>query len=79
MNILEYFNKNRAKTNAQGLIGQKGVVIEKISNIMATGAVTVSGQEWSARTVKEEDTYEEGTLVIIREIQGVKLIVEKCD
>lgn len=76
---IKYFNKNREQTNALGLIGQKGIVAEKISNIEATGRITVSGQEWSARALHEEDTYDEGTLVVVREIRGVKLIVEKCN
>ena len=73
---MRYFNKNREQTNALGLIGQKGIVIERISNIQATGRISVSGQEWSARTVDEKQICEEGSLVIIREIRGVKLIVE---
>lgn len=76
---VKYFNKNREQTNARGLIGQKGIVTEHISNLHATGCVTVSGQEWSARALAEEDTYEIGETVIIREIRGVKLIVEKCE
>lgn len=76
---LKYFNRNREQTNAQGLIGQKGIVVERISNIEAVGCVTISGQEWSARALKEEDTYEIGETIIVREIRGVKLIVEKCN
>lgn len=74
---MQFFNKNREKTNADGLIGRKGIVTEEISNIHATGQVTVAGQEWTARSVEESVVYEEGTMVVIREIRGVKLIVEK--
>ena len=35
----------------------------------------VQGQEWTARSEKEDAVYPEGTRVWIREIQGVKLIV----
>lgn len=72
-----YFNKNREQTNVMGLIGKKGIVTEAISNVLATGQVTVGGQEWMARTAEDSVTYEEGTMVVIRDIQGVKLIVEK--
>ncbi|MBQ8816219.1 MAG: NfeD family protein [Lachnospiraceae bacterium] len=72
-----FFNQNRVKTNADGLIGRKGIVTEAISNIHATGQVTVAGQEWTARSVEEGVIYEEGAMVVIREIRGVKLIVEK--
>ena len=72
-----FFNQNRAKTNADGLIGRKGIVTEEISNIHATGQVTVAGQEWTARSVADGVIYEAGAMVVIREIRGVKLIVEQ--
>ena len=73
----DFFNQNRERTNAFGLIGKKGIVTEDISNIYATGQVTVAGQEWTARAVNDGNTYEKGEMVIIREISGVKLLVEK--
>lgn len=75
--VKDYFNRNRVKTNADSLIGRKGIVTEDISNIYATGQVTVAGQEWTARSVDDGVTYEKGAMVIIRDIRGVKLIVEK--
>jgi membrane protein implicated in regulation of membrane protease activity len=74
---LNLFNQNREKTNADGLIGKKGIVTEEISNLHATGQVTISGLEWTARSVNDEVTIENGSVVVIREIRGVKLIVEK--
>ena len=74
----ESFNKNRTKTNADSLIGRKGIVTEDISNIYATGQVTVAGQEWTARSVEDSVTLEKGEMVIIRSISGVKLMVERC-
>lgn len=74
---MRYFNKNREQTNVMGLIGKKGIVTEDISNVLAVGQVTVGGQEWMARAVKDDVTYEKGAMVVIRDIQGVKLIVEK--
>ena len=35
----------------------------------------VNGQEWTARALRDEDIFSEGTQVVIREIRGVKLIV----
>lgn len=71
------FNQNREKTNADSLIGRTGIVTEDISNIHATGQVTVSGQEWTARSVEEDVTYAKGEVVVVRSIRGVKLMVEK--
>ena len=74
---LNLFNQNREKTNADGLIGKKGIVTEEISNIHAASQVLVSGLEWTARSVNDEVTIEKGAVVRICEIRGVKLIVEK--
>ena len=75
--VLNLFNQNREKTNADGLIGKKGIVTEEISNLHANGQVTISGLEWMARSVNDDVTIEKGAVVVIREIRGVKLIVEK--
>ena len=45
---------------------------------MAAGAVVVNGQEWTARSAKEETGIPVGETVVIREIRGVKLIVESA-
>lgn len=73
----EHFNRNRVKTNADSLIGRKGIVTEDISNIYATGQVTIAGQEWTARSVDDNVTLEKGEMVVIRSISGVKLMVER--
>ena len=73
----EHFNRNRVKTNADSLIGRKGIVTEDISNIYATGQVTIAGQEWTARSVDDSVTLEKGEMVVIRSISGVKLMVER--
>lgn len=73
----EHFNRNRVKTNADSLIGKKGIVTEDISNLYATGQVTVAGQEWTARCVDDAVTLEKGEMVVIRSISGVKLMVER--
>lgn len=73
----EHFNQNRVKTNADSLIGRKGIVTEEVSNIYATGQVTVAGQEWTARSVDDSVTLEKGEMVVIRSISGVKLMVER--
>lgn len=73
----DHFNRNRVKTNADSLVGRKGIVTEEVSNIYATGQVTVAGQEWTARSVDDNVTLEKGEMVVIRSISGVKLMVER--
>jgi membrane protein implicated in regulation of membrane protease activity len=72
----KYVNSHTVKTNAAGLIGKKARVTARIDNEQGTGSAVVDGQEWTARTEKSGVSYEIGTMVRIREIQGVKLIVE---
>ena len=74
---VKYFNKDRVKTNAESLVGKQAIVISEIDNLQGIGQVTVGGQEWSARTVREGAPLPAGTVVVIRAISGVKLIVEE--
>lgn len=72
----KYFNKQRVKTNYESLVGRDGKVIERIDNFNNTGQVVVGGQEWTARALDSQDLIELGERVVIREVSGVKLIVE---
>ncbi len=61
-------------TNADSLIGQKGVVCTDIDPILGKGTVDVKGSLWSA---KAEDCMEKGAIVEVERIEGVKLVVKK--
>ena len=37
----------------------------------------IGGQEWTARALNEDDVIPVGEIVVIREIRGVKLMVER--
>lgn len=73
---VKFFNRERERTNAESLIGQRAVVKEEVNALNGDGKVEVNGMEWSAKT-EESDVIEPGTVVYIKGIQGVKLIVEK--
>ena len=73
----KYVNGTVTKTNAESLVGKQAKVTAAVDNLNATGAAVIDGQEWTARTGKAEVSYEVGKMVRIREIQGVKLIVEE--
>ena len=62
------------KTNADRLIGMEGIVLEEINPVEGTGQVKVSGQIWSAKG-KDQTIISKGETVIVKEIQGVKLVV----
>lgn len=74
---VKYFNKDRQKTNADRLVGQEAIVTEDIYTLQAHGTVEVNGQEWSAKTKEADGRISKGEVVVIEEIQGVKLIVRK--
>lgn len=63
--------KKQVKTNLDRIIGMKGIVTNKDDD---TIEVKVDGKKWSAYS---DDKLEIGDEVIIREINSVKLKVEK--
>ena len=73
---VKYFNQDREKTNVESVIGKKAIVTGAIDNLQACGQVTLNGLEWTARSTADDLKIPEGSVVIVREIQGVKLIVE---
>ena len=74
---VKYFKKERVKTNVESMIGKHAIVISEIDNLQGAGQVTVSGQEWSARNVIENQAIPVGSVVSVVAISGVKLIVEE--
>ena len=65
----------RSKTNADRIIDQEGLVIETINPLENTGLIRVRGQIWSARTYHDQ-VIEKDSLVLVKEIKGVKAVVE---
>ncbi len=74
---VKLMNKGAVRTNADSLIGKEAVVTEKIDNLLSTGAVQINGQVWTARSVNPEHKIEKDEIVMVRAIEGVKLIVGK--
>lgn len=62
-------------TNADRVFSMVGIVIEDINNTLATGAVSIGGKVWTARSLTGE-VLREGTYVRPKMMEGVKLIVE---
>lgn len=73
---IKYFNSKRIKTNYESVIGSVGKVTETIDNFNATGVVSVAGLEWTARSNNDTEVIKPGTKVLIKQVAGVKLIVE---
>ena len=70
----KYVNGRSQPTNADRVIGRSCVVTERIDNLAETGAVSVDGKVWTARS-ENGQPIEQGTVVVAKQIQGVKLIV----
>ena len=64
------------KTNAEGLVGKSSIVIETIDNASSTAKIRIGDIEWTARAVNETQVIPKDSKVIIREIKGVKCMVE---
>lgn len=73
---VRYMNRDVQKTNVDSIPGKTGIVVQKINNLQAEGSVTVNGMEWTARS-KTGEVIEEGTVVKVFGVEGVKLIVEE--
>ena len=65
------------KTNADRILGQTAVVIQAIDNRQGTGQIRLMGQVWTARSTQEEEIAA-GETVVVREISGVKAMVERA-
>lgn len=76
----KFYNKNMAlkheATNADRIIGTKGIVCEDIDPVKGVGSVKADGKIWSA---KADECIEKDSLVKIESITGVKLVVKKAE
>lgn len=76
---IRYLNKDREKTNYEGIIGREGKVTERIDNFNQTGTVIVAGQEWSARAAQDGQIIEPDSRVVVKRIEGVKVFVDPVE
>lgn len=73
--VKKYVAPRVTRTNADSLVGQEAVVTETIDNLNAQGQVKVGGMFWTARST-DSTLIPKGAAVVIRSIQGVKLLVD---
>lgn len=70
--------QKKVATNADSNIGKEAVVTERIDNLQGSGAVRISGVEWSARSADGSEI-KKGAVVRVLRIEGVKVCVERAD
>lgn len=75
----KFIDTKKVSTNADRAIGQKIRVLERVSNLDQTGRAVVHGLEWTVRTEDDNIIIEQGELVRVVRIAGVKLIVERVE
>ncbi len=79
--IIFLYHKRNTKdaygNNINEIIGAKCVVTERIDNFAGCGEARVNGLVWSARAAFEDEVFEEGEVLVIVAVEGVKLICKK--
>ena len=73
--VRKFTKDDTTLTNANSIIGKRGIVTKEINSLKATGQIKVDGEVWSAKCSKE-GIIKEGTEVNVLKINGVKAIVE---
>ena len=72
--VKKFITPKLVKTNVDSVVGATGYVTQTIDNERAAGQVKLGGMEWSARST-EGISIEEGTLVKVDRVEGVKVFV----
>jgi len=76
---LKYFKPYLVKTNYEQALDENVCLTEAVDNLHGTGTAVYRGQEWTARAYHENETFEAGTIVKVKEIRGVTMYVVKSD
>lgn len=71
--VKKFSCKDKVQTNAYSVIGKKGLIIKEINIKKEIGQVKIGSEIWTA---KASENISEGTEVIVKEIDGVKVVVE---
>ncbi len=69
------FTPKHQPTNADRILGQEAAVTVPIDPIEGTGQVKLDGKVWTARSL-DGSPIPEGARVVVRRIEGVKVLVE---
>ena len=77
--VIRFFDKKSkdVKTNADALVGRKGVVSECIDAENHTGRVAIDGDDWKAVS-EDGSVIEKGAYVEIVKLDSIIVTVKKC-
>ena len=76
--VRKHINPKLTKTNVDAVVGSTGLVTIAIDNVSAVGQVKLGAMYWTARSTAGEPI-EEGTLVKVDRIEGVKAFVSPVE
>ena len=76
--VRRHFTPNLVATNIDTMTGREGIVIVPVDNLAARGQVSISGMEWTARSTTGK-VLEEGTVVTVDRVEGVKVFVSAAE
>ncbi len=75
--VQRFFNRSRDKTKRDRMIGRRVVVLSEIDNLRHAGLVKLNGEEWLAGNFVDNSPIPEGELVVVRGVDGKRLMVER--
>ena len=70
-------SKDDTSMNNSAVLGKKGIVVKPITDESPVGQVKVNGELWSAIKTEKDKPIKACESVIIKKIDGVKLLVRK--
>lgn len=73
--VRKYVAPKKIRTNADMVLGQEAYLTETVDNRKGTGTLKLGGKVWTVRSVSDT-VLEQGTLVRVVKLEGVKLLVE---
>ena len=76
--VRKYFTPKLKRTNVDSVIGSPGYVTQTIDNTKAAGQVKLGAMYWTARSTSG-NPIEEGILVQVDRIEGVKVFVSPAE
>jgi membrane protein implicated in regulation of membrane protease activity len=64
----------QARTNVEALVGAPALVLQRVDR--HTGLVKLGGEDWTARTLQPDSSFEPGTNLTVVRIDGATAVVD---
>ena len=65
------------RTNVEALVGKSGLVTKRFDPVTRLGRVSVEGEDWRGTLLEGATALEPGTRVVVVQVDGSTLVVEK--